>query len=422
MYLGDKWWAKAIVYEVYVDKFAGNFVRMTSKLDYLHDLGINTIWLLPHYPSPMIDGGYDISDYYGVRKDLGTIDEFENFVREAHNHSLKIITDLVLNHTSITHPWFKEKKDWYLWDKDQKKYSQAFVHFADIKKGNNWIKDDDSGEYYYATFYPQQPDLNWDNPAVMSEMLNVINYWVSKGVDGFRLDAVSRLAKRDNTNCFALPETHELLKQIRSHIDSLNPEIVLMAEAGGWPNEAYSFFGNSDECQMVINFPMAIRMLATIKDHNLTALMDLWKQTPPAPVNCLWSLFLTNHDSNDVFFLQNDKEKKEILERIKTSSDYSYAMGQSVSSRLNDMCFGKEDEIIWATKLLLDQPGVPIIYYGNEIGMHNERFTTPPSDSRDYVRGLFDWNEADRQKENSNSIFNQVRSLIVQRNESFIQI
>jgi maltose alpha-D-glucosyltransferase / alpha-amylase len=417
MYLGDAWWQKAIIYEVYVDKFAGNFAGMIQKLDYLSDLGINTIWLLPHYPSPMIDGGYDVADYYGVRPDLGTLGDFENFVREAHNRNLKVITDLVLNHTSNTNFWFKEKRDWYMWSSDPTKFSQAFVHFGDVKNNCNWIKNEETGDYYYATFYPEQPDLNWDNPEVLAEMLNVMDFWIAKGVDGFRLDAISRLVKRENTNCYALPETHQIIKNIRSHIDSVSPDIVLLAEAGGWPNEAHTFFGVSDECQLVMHFPLAIKMLSTVRNHNLEPLSEMWSWTPPAPNNCAWAVFLTNHDSNDIFFLGSDEDKKEILNRVDPNGNFIHLSGQSVSSRLNEMCFGKNKEIVWATKLMLEQPGTPIIYYGNEIGMHNADLQSIPKDARDYVRGQFDWTEAKRQISDPGSLLNSIRALIQQRHK-----
>ncbi len=407
------WYQNAIVYELYVDKFAGNFKGLTSKLDYFNYLGVNTLWLLPHYPSPMIDGGYDISDFQNIRSDLGTLSDFDNLVNSAHQQNLKVIIDLVLNHTSIDHPWFREHPDWYIWSDNQNQYSRAYVHFRQLKS-SNWILYKPSNKYYYATFYPQQPDLNWNNPEVEKAMFSVMDFWLNRGVDGFRLDAVARLIKCDGTDCFALPETHQVLKRIRSHIDSKYSDRILLAESGGWPEEAKTFFGQGDECHSVIHFPLAVRMLSSISQKNPDILKNLWDQSKDIPNDCNWSLFLTNHDTVDLFFLPED-QKQALHNKIDPQNMYSYPEGQSTAARLSQICAGNKADILWATKLLLDQPGTPIIYYGNEIGMPNQHLQNAPSDLRDYVRGSFDWSAADHQRSDPDSLLNSIRTLIQNR-------
>ncbi len=423
--LSPNWFEKAIIYELYVDKFAGNFSALTSKLDYFKNLGVNTLWLLPHYPSPLIDGGYDISDYQNIRPTLGTLSDFDQFVATAHTDGLKIIIDMVLNHTSDQYSWFKEarssknnpKRNWYLWSDNRDRFPQAFVHFADHpeKNGKNWIFNQATGDYYYATFYPGQPDLNWDNPEVKNALQSVMDFWLDRGVDGFRLDAVSRLVKRDGTYCFGLPETHQILKDLRRHIDQKYPGTVLLAEAGGWPDEARAFFGEGGECQLVMHFPLAVKMLSAIASKNTAGVSDMWRWTGQAPAGCSWTVFLTNHDSVDLFFLSDSRERQQLIDQGNSRHEFSGMDGNSFGARLGEICRGNKDDIIWATKLLLDQPGVPIIYYGNEIGMMNQSLPEKPADMREYVRGPFDWEEAKRQQSDPGSLFSSVSSLIKNR-------
>jgi maltose alpha-D-glucosyltransferase/alpha-amylase len=416
------WYQKAVIYELYVDKFAGNFQGLISKLDYFNYLGIDTLWILPHYPSPGIDGGYDISDYRSVRPDLGTLADFDQFVNAAHQKGLKVITDMVLNHTSDQHPWFKQsrsskdnpKRDWYLWSQTPDKFSEAFVHFVQ-QKGSNWIFNQETGDHYYATFYKQQPDLNWDNPEVKKAMFEVMDFWLDRGVDGFRLDAVSRLIKRDGTGCFALPENHMILKELRSHINSRFPQAILMAETGGWPNEAKTFFGNGDECQLVIHFPLAVKLLAAIPGRDLTGVGEIWKWTGNIPENCCWAVFLTNHDTVDLFFLTDDNQKRLLREKADPDGQFLQENSSSFAARLAEVCRGNPEDIVWATGQQLAQPGVPIIYYGNEIGMRNQSLSRRPADTREYVRGSFDWSEAEKQKSDPDSLLNHVRDAISDR-------
>jgi maltose alpha-D-glucosyltransferase / alpha-amylase len=414
------WWKESVIYELYVDKFANNFKGLTANLDYFTFLGINTLWLLPHYPSPMVDGGYDVSDYTSVRSDLGDMKDFDNFIGEAHDKNIRVIVDFVLNHTSIEHPWFIDaassrnstKRDWYLWSENANKHSQAFVHFPEVKNGSNWIKNKTTGDFYYATFYPEQPDLNWDNEQVYEAMLDAARFWLDRGVDGFRLDAVSRLVKRENTNCFALPETHNILKRMRSDLQIDYPQAVFIAESGGWTWEAKGFFGDGDECQIVINFPLASHLLAAISDGDMSGVEQVWDDSKGIGDESRWGIFLTNHDSVDLFFLNNDDKKNKLTLDGKLSAKFGQNNSSSFASRLFEICGGNKEKILWATKKLLSLPGVPILYYGNEIGMPNANLPQHPTDNREYVRGDFDWETVKLQKNDPESILNIVKEMI----------
>lgn len=414
----DPWWVNAIVYEMYVDKFAQNFRGLIDKLDYFKFLGTNTLWLLPHYPSPMVDGGYDISDYTSIRSELGSMSDFEEFVGKAHQKNIRVILDLVLNHTSDAHPWFLEarsskdnpKRDWYIWSDNTDRFSQAFVHFSNIKS-SNWIKNEVTGDYYYATFYPQQPDLNWDNKYVYQEMLEVMEFWLEKGVDGFRLDMASRLIKRDGTNCFALPETHGVLKKLRADISKKYPESVFLAETGGWVHEAKSFFGDGDECQLVLNFPIASNILSSVSDRDLSKTNKVWDESQGISETNRWGLFLTNHDSVDLFFL-DETQKEKLLKEGNLLSRFGESEGSGFAARLAEICLGDKEKIIWTHETLFNFSGVPVLYYGNEIGMPNQKLDQKPTDYRDYVRGAFDWVEVEKQMNDKDSILNKVRELI----------
>jgi maltose alpha-D-glucosyltransferase/alpha-amylase len=416
------WWQKAVIYELYVDKFAGNFSGLTSKLDYISRLGVDTIWLLPHYPSPLVDDGYDISDYQNIRSDLGSLADFDRFLSAAHDRGLKVIIDLVLNHTSDQHAWFKAsrssrdnpKRNWYLWNDNKDKFRDAFVHFSQVKD-SNWIWNESTGDFYYATFYPQQPDLNWDNPEVVAAMTQTLDFWLDRGVDGFRLDAIARLIKRDGTNCFALPEAHEALKKLRAHIDSKYPNILLMAESGGWVHEAKPFFGSGDECQLVINFPLAVKMLAAVTHKNLSGIDEIWQQSGQLPEGCSWAVFLTNHDSVDLFFLTGQEERSALAGAMDPHNQFIQPDSASFGARLAEVCQGNQSDILWATQLQLSQPGTPVIYYGNEIGMRNAVLPEKPVDTRLYVRGNFDWSEAERQQSDPSSLLSKISDLLRQR-------
>lgn len=357
-----------LIYEVYVDKFARDFQGMTGKLGYLKKLGVDAVWLLPFYPSPMVDGGYDITDYCNVRPDLGTIKDFQNFVARAHEMGIKIIIDLVLNHVSTQHPWFAAKPDYFLWSTTGTEFPKAINPFAHMEP-SNWVRDPMTGEYYFATFYQQQADLNWDNPDVLREMTKVIDFWAGYGVDGFRLDAVSFLVKREDTNCTNLPETHAIVKKIRAHVDAKHPDVFLLAEAHGTEPELATYFGNGDQCQMVLR----------------CVLNPITKNLASLPAGCQWANFLRSHDN----FLQEGDE-------------------EGIAKRLADMCDGDQEKILEAFRYLLGIPGVPVLYYGDELGTRNPQLPTRPRDTREYLRGDFDWAEAERQSADPSSLLNRV--------------
>ena len=413
----NHWWQQAVIYEVYVDKFASDFRGMIDKLPYLKNLGINCIWLLPHYSSPMIDDGYDVSDYMKVRKELGTLEDFKIFVEKAHGLGIRVIVDLVLNHVSIDHPWFKNAtkssvskyRDYFLWSKTGKEFLQAVNPFSHTKP-SNWVFDKNIGEYYFATFYPQQVDLNWDNPEVFDEMMKITDFWVDNGIDGFRLDAVPFLIKREGTTCVNLSETHQLIKKIRSHVESKNTGVILLAEANGSSNEVKEYFGNGDECHMAFNFHLMSKMFLALKRGDNSIAEKTAHETADIPKNCQWATFLRNHDEL-TFEHVEDEERKELLSWLDTDKMYSFE-GRGVSMRLATIFAGDKEKILEAFKLLFSLPGSPVIYYGDEIGMKNLEYQEKPLDSRKYVRGEFDWTEAERQVKDSNSLLGRLSILI----------
>lgn len=415
------WWGKAVIYEVYVNKFAGDFRSLAGKLDYLNRLGINCIWLLPHYPSPMIDEGYDVSDYFSVRKDLGTLDDFKSFVKKADEFGIKIIVDLVLNHVSTSHLWFSEakksadnpKRDFFLWSKTGREFSQARNPFSHMCS-SNWIYSPETGYYYFASFFPEQADLNWDNPEVLKEIVKIIDFWASLGVDGFRLDAVGHLIKRDGTDCHHLPEVHGILKKIRQHLNENWPEVILLAEAAGSVEKVKQYFGTGDECHMVFNFPLMASMYLAIKRGDMDILADMVSQSFDIPENCQWATFLSNHDEITLQTL-SESEREEILPWLDPEDKYSFKGGLGVAMRLASVFKGDRDKILNAFKVLLSLPGSPVIYYGSEIGMENIEIHPSPMDARKYVRGEFDWKKVDRQATDSESLLSQLSEIIGQK-------
>ena len=307
------WYKRGIIYEVHVRAFhdsdangAGDFRGLTAKLDYLRDLGISAVWLLPFYPSPLKDDGYDISDYYGVHPAYGTLGDFKVFLREARRRGLRVITELVLNHTSDQHAWFQRARrakpgsrwrDYYVWSDTVEKYRGTRVIFKDTET-SNWTWDDMANSYYWHRFYSHQPDLNFDNPAVHEEMFKVIDFWFELGVDGVRLDAVPYLYEREGTSCENLPETHEFLKSLRRHVDGKYLDKMLLGEANQWPDDAVAYFGDSaaGECHMAFHFPLMPRLFMSLRMEDRIPIVDILDQTPPIPETAQWALFLRNHD------------------------------------------------------------------------------------------------------------------------------
>jgi maltose alpha-D-glucosyltransferase/alpha-amylase len=311
--LDDKlhWYKDAIIYELHIKAFRdsnrdgmGDFKGLMEKLDYLQELGVTTIWLLPFYPSPLKDDGYDIADYYSINPRYGTLDEFRLLLEEAHKRNLKVVTELVINHTSDQHPWFQRartapkdsaERNFYVWTDDPQQYKDVRIIFQDFE-ASNWTWDPVAQQYYWHRFFHHQPDLNYDNPKVQEEIFKIIDYWCEMGVDGFRLDAVPYLYEREGTNGENLPETHAFLKELRKHIDQKYPATAFLAEANMWPEDAASYFGNGDECHMNYHFPVMPRMFMSVQQEDRYPITDIFDQTPPIPQVCQWAIFLRNHD------------------------------------------------------------------------------------------------------------------------------
>ncbi len=375
------WYKDAVIYEVRVRSFAdsdgdgvGDFRGLTEKLDYMKDLGITAIWLLPFYPSPLKDDGYDISDYESVNADMGTLDDFKKFLAEAHKRGLKVITELVLNHTSDQHAWFKRARrappgdpyrDFYVWSDDVTRYSEARIIFKDFEN-SNWTFDPVAKSHYWHRFFSHQPDLNFDNPAVHKAIMGVLDFWLDLGVDGFRLDAVPYLYEREGTNCENLNETHGFLKELRAHVDAKYSDRMLLAEANQWPEEAVNYFGNGDECQMAFHFPIMPRMFMGIHMEDRQPLIEILAQTPAIPDNCQWALFLRNHDELTLEMVTD--EERDYMYKV-YAQDPTARINLGIRRRLAPLLGNHRRKMELMNGLLLSLPGTPVLYYGDEIGM-----------------------------------------------------
>ncbi len=378
----DKLWFKdAVIYQLHVKAFAdsnndgiGDFAGLTERLDYLQDLGVNTLWLLPFYPSPGRDDGYDIADYRRINRDFGTLRDFRRFMNEAHRRDLRVITELVINHTSDQHPWFKrarrsgshtDARNWYVWSDSDQKYSGTRIIFSDTEK-SNWSWDPQAGAYYWHRFFSHQPDLNFDNPRVLWAIVQVMRRWLDMGVDGFRLDAIPYLCERDGTNNENLPETHEIIKQIRRELDSYAPGKLLLAEANQWPEDVAAYFGNGDECHMAYHFPLMPRIYMAIAQEDRFPIADILRQTPDIPANCQWALFLRNHDELTLEMV-TDVERDYLWSTY--ANDPRARINLGIRRRLASLMDNDRRKIELMNSLLFSLPGTPIIYYGDEIGM-----------------------------------------------------
>jgi maltose alpha-D-glucosyltransferase/alpha-amylase len=379
---GDELWFKdAIIYQLHVKGFSdsngdgiGDFVGIIEKLDYLRDLGVTTIWLLPFYPSPGRDDGYDISDYGDINPQFGTMKDFRRFMQEAKKRGLRVITELVVNHTSDQHDWFKRAKrsapgssarDWYVWSDTDQKYQGTRIIFTDTEK-SNWTWDAEAGAFYWHRFFSHQPDLNFDNPRVLSAVMQVMKRWLDAGVDGFRLDAVPYLVEREGTNNENLPETHAILKQIRSELDAYAPNKVLLAEANQWPEDVQQYFGDGDECQMAYHFPLMPRIYMAIAQEDRFPIADIMRQTPEIPVNCQWAMFLRNHDELTLEMV-TDAERDYLWSTY--AVDPRARINVGIRRRLAPLMDNDRRKIELMNSILMSMPGTPIIYYGDEIGM-----------------------------------------------------
>ena len=398
------WYKDAVIYQVHVKSYfdsnndgIGDFPGLIAKLDYIADLGVNTIWLLPFYPSPRRDDGYDIAEYRGVHSDYGTMADAKRFIAEAHKRGLRVITELVINHTSDQHPWFQRARkakpgssarDFYVWSDDDQKYDGTRIIFLDTEK-SNWTWDPVAGQYFWHRFYSHQPDLNFDNPQVMKAVLSVMRYWLDMGIDGLRLDAIPYLIERDGTNNENLPETHELLKQIRAEIDANYPDRMLLAEANQWPEDTQLYFGDqkgddADECHMAFHFPLMPRMYMALAQEDRFPITDILRQTPEIPANCQWAIFLRNHDELTLEMV-TDKERDYLWNYY--AADRRARINLGIRRRLAPLMERDRRRIELLNSLLLSMPGTPTLYYGDEIGMGDNIYLG----DRDGVRTPMQW-------------------------------
>ena len=397
------WYKDAIIYEIHVRAFydsdgdgIGDFRGLTEKLDYLQDLGVTAIWLLPFYPSPLKDDGYDIADYTDIHPSYGTLKDFRAFLREAKYRGLKVITELVINHTSDQHPWFQRarrapagsrQRNFYVWSDTPDKYRETRIIFQDFES-SNWAWDPVARAYYWHRFYAHQPDLNFDSPDVRRAIVRTMNFWLSLGVDGLRLDAVPYLYEREGTNCENLPETHAFLKELRRHVDRKYSHRMFLAEANQWPEDAAAYFGEGDECHMAFHFPLMPRMFMALRMEDRFPIIDILQQTPRIPDNCQWALFLRNHDELTLEMVTD--EERDYMYRV-YSKDPQARINLGIRRRLAPLLVNHRRRIELMKTLLFTLPGTPVLYYGDEIGMGDNIYLG----DRDGVRTPMQWS-ADR--------------------------
>ena len=394
----EPWFKNAIFYEINVRAFRdsdgdghGDLRGLTEKLDYLQSLGVDCIWLQPIYPSPLLDDGYDIADYYNINPEFGTLDDFRALVAEAHRRGLRIIADLVLNHTSDQHPWFQAARadrgspyhDYYVWSDTPERYQAARIIFLDTEK-SNWTFDPAAGQYFWHRFYSSQPDLNFDNPAVRAEMLNVMKFWLDLGLDGFRADAVPYLFEREGTNGENLPETHAYLKELRRYLDEHYPGRILLAEANQWPADLRPYFGDNDEFHMAFHFPVMPRIFMALARHEAAPVVEILKATPSIPGDTQWCTFLRNHDELTLEMVTED-ERQWMWKVYAPEARMKLNLG--IRRRLAPLLNGDRRKIELAFALLFALPGTPIFYYGDEIGMGDNIWLR----DRDGVRTPMQW-------------------------------
>ncbi|MBN1306418.1 MAG: maltose alpha-D-glucosyltransferase [Chitinispirillaceae bacterium] len=394
------WYKDAIIYEIHVRAFRdgnadgiGDFIGLTEKLDYLQDLGVTAIWLLPFFPSPLRDDGYDIADYYSIHKDYGTLSDFRRFLKEAHSRNIRVIAELVINHTSCDHPWFQKSRrakegsaarECYVWSKSPSKYRETRIIFKDFET-SNWTYDPVADSCYWHRFYSHQPDLNFDSPDVRRRVLKVLDYWFSLGVDGLRLDAIPYLFEREGTNCENLPETHRFLKKLRSYVDSRFPGRIFVAEANQWPEDAAAYFGGGTECHMAFHFPLMPRLFMAVRMEDSFPIVDILTSTPPVPESCQWAMFLRNHDELTLEMVTD--EERDYMYRA-YARDPKMKLNLGIRRRLAPLLENNRRKIEMMNILLFSFPGTPVLYYGDEIGMGDNHFLG----DRNGVRTPMQWN------------------------------
>jgi len=393
------WYKDSIIYQLHVRTFydsngdgIGDFRGLQQRLDYLKDLGVNTIWLLPFYPSPLRDDGYDIADYCSVHGSYGVLEDFKSCLAAAHERGIRVIIELVLNHTSDQHPWFQEarssrdnpKRDWYVWSDTDDRYPNARIIFVDTEL-SNWAWDPISKSYYWHRFFSHQPDLNFDNPGVREALWQVMRFWLETGVDGFRLDAVPYLVEREGTSCENLPETHEILRDLRRRLDVAYPGKMLLAEANQWPADVCAYFGQGDEFHMAFHFPLMPRMFMALKLEDRKPIIDILQRTPQIPEACQWCIFLRNHDELTLEMV-TDVERDYMYDEY--ARDKSARINMGIRRRLAPLMDNDRRRIELLNGLLMSLPGTPIIYYGDEIGMGDNVYLG----DRNGVRTPMQWN------------------------------
>jgi maltose alpha-D-glucosyltransferase/alpha-amylase len=380
------WYRQAIIYELPVKSFydanddgIGDFPGLIQKLDYLESLGVTCLWLLPFFPSPLRDDGYDIADYFQVHPSYGTLDDFKRFLAAAHERRLQVVIEFVLNHTSEQHEWFQRartappgstERNYYVWSDTDEKYRDARIIFLDSER-SNWTWDPSANAYYWHRFFHHQPDLNYDHPAVLQELLRIIDFWMELGVDGFRLDAVPYLVEREGTICENLPETHAVLKAIRRHVNERWPHCMLLAEANQWPTDVRTYFGDGDECHMAYHFPLMPRMFMGLHLEDRHPIVEIMGQTPAIPGTCQWALFLRNHDELTLEMV-TDEERDYMY--LAYSADPQARLNLGIRRRLAPLVGNNRRRIELLNSLLFSFPGTPIVYYGDEIGMGDNTY------------------------------------------------
>src|SRR5271166_4668891 len=394
------WYKDAVIYQLHVKSFfdanddgIGDLAGLNAKLDYIDSLGVNAVWLLPFYPSPRKDDGYDIAGYSSISSDYGALAEFKDFVAAAHARGIRVITELVINHTSDQHPWFQRARKsppssaarkYYVWSDTDKRYAGTRIIFIDTEK-SNWTWDPVANAYFWHRFYSHQPDLNFDNPRVLKEVLSVMRFWLDMGVDGLRLDAIPYLIEREGTSNENLPETHQVLKTIRAKLDARYGDRMLLAEANQWPEDAQLYFGDGDECHMAFHFPLMPRMYMAIAKEDRFPITDIIRQTPDIPPNAQWAIFLRNHDELTLEMV-TDAERDYLWNAY--ASDRRARFNLGIRRRLAPLLQRDRRRIELMNGLLLSMPGTPVIYYGDEIGMGDNI----QLGDRDGVRTPMQWN------------------------------
>jgi maltose alpha-D-glucosyltransferase/alpha-amylase len=394
------WYRDAIIYQIHIKSYRdsnrdgfGDFNGLVEKLDYIQSLGVNCIWVLPFYPSPLRDDGYDIAEYKAINPTYGTLEDFQRFLDEAHRRDMRVLTELVINHTSDQHPWFQRarqapkgspERDWYVWSDDPTRYADTRIIFTDTET-SNWTWDPVAEQFFWHRFFSHQPDLNFDNPAVREAVIDVMRFWLDMGVDGLRLDAIPYLIERDGTNCENLPETHAVLKELRAAMDERYEDRIFLAEANQWPPDVRPYFGDGDECHMAFHFPLMPRMYMALRQEDRTPIIEIMQRTPPIPEGCQWAIFLRNHDELTLEMVTD--EERDYMYR-EYARDKRMRINVGIRRRLAPLLDNGRRQIELMNALLLSMPGTPIVYYGDEIGMGDNVYLG----DRNGVRTPMQWN------------------------------